>query len=163
VTSWSDRYPKAAAAIAALSSARATTRSLPTAFTVGPGIMRAPPRVQRAPVSTPPSRNPDEDDDDGAATGTDELLGELVDMVLVGADETGGAPEVHLVFKASVLGGVHLRLVKEPEGLRASFLVDDSAGRRAIAAHADDLVARLRDRGFAVTGHDIALRGERGP
>ena len=79
------------------------------------------------------------------------MLGELVDMVLVGADEAkSGRPEVHLQFKSDVIGGLHLRLEKTDAGLHASFLVKDAATRRAVADHVDALVAHLRARGFAV-------------
>jgi hypothetical protein len=79
------------------------------------------------------------------------MLGELVDMVLVGADEAkSGRPEVHLQFKSDVIGGLHLRLEKTDAGLYASFIVKDAATRRAVADHVDALVQHLRARGFAV-------------
>ncbi|OGQ18165.1 MAG: hypothetical protein A2138_27415 [Deltaproteobacteria bacterium RBG_16_71_12] len=87
------------------------------------------------------------------------MLGELVDMVFVSADDeaSSGRHEVHLVFKAEVLGGLHLKLVRQPDGMHATFVVEDAAARRAVAAHVDDLVRHLRDRGITVTHHAIEL------
>jgi hypothetical protein len=95
----------------------------------------------------------DEDDERGerGERDTRALLGELTDMLLVGADDAdSGLPEVHLQFKSDVVGGLHLRLVKKPEGLSAVFMVKDAATRREVAAHVDALVAHLRERGFSV-------------
>ena len=73
-------------------------------------------------------------------------------MVLVGADDAGsGRPEVHLQFKSDVIGGLHLRLVRNDDSLQARFVVKDAATRRAVADHVDALVAHLRARGFAVS------------
>jgi hypothetical protein len=71
-----------------------------------------------------------------------------------------GLPEVHLQFKAEVFGGLHLRLVKRSDGLVASFGVADAAARRAVAGHVDDLIGRLRARGFAVVAHSLEILGE---
>ena len=146
------RYPRCSAALERLlSSSSSSSTSLPPApFRVGPGVLRPPPAVARqAPSSSssssPSSSSPTEAPDTGA------MLGELVDTVLVGADEAkSGRPEVHLQFKSDVIGGLHLRLEKTDAGLHASFLVKDAATRRAVADHVDALVAHLRGRGFAV-------------
>ncbi len=129
---------------------------------VGPAVLRAPPALQRL----TPRRDADSghgDDEDGGDDGaggerkdTAALMGDLVDMVLVGAtDAKSGFPEVHLQFKSEVFGGLFLRLEKTDQGLRARFVVKDAATRRDVAAHVDDLVAHLRERGFAVK--DVAL------
>jgi len=144
------RYPRCSAVLERLLSSTLDRSSLPqAAFRVGPGVLRPPPVVARhAPPSSSSSSSassPSEVPDTG------EMLGELVDMVLVGADEArSGRPEVHLQFKSDVIGGLHLRLEKTDAGLHASFLVKDAATRRAVATHVDALVAHLRARGFAV-------------
>lgn len=89
---------------------------------------------------------------------TEEMLGELVDMVFVSADEAaGGNAEVHLVFKAEVLGGLHMKLVKLPDGMHATFIVDDAAARRAVSDNIDGLVAHLKERGFTIASHKVEL------
>ncbi len=147
-----DRYPRASAALERLLHASPGAAPAPLApFAIGPAVLRQPPERVTASPAVPL--------DDEPASPTDELLGELVDMVFVSADDQQGSgrPEVHLVFKAEVLGGLHLKLVHTPEGMHATFVVDDAAARRAVAAHVDDLVRHLRDRGFAVTHHAIEL------
>lgn len=142
------RYPRCSAVLERLLPSSSDRSSLPqAAFRVGPGVLRPPPAVARQtpPSSTLSSSSLAELPDTG------EMLGELVDMVLVGADEAkSGRPEVHLQFKSDVIGGLHLRLEKTDAGLHASFLVKDAATRRAVADHVDALVAHLRARGFAV-------------
>ncbi len=146
--------PATTAALRALLSTTASTSTASTApFRVGPGVLRAPPPAVRKP------RDPVSVDDDHDGDGGDvdaDLLGELTDMVLVGADDAAsGRAEVHLQFKAEVFGGLHLRMVKEPAGLVATFVVKDAASRRAVADHVDALVSRLRARGFAVLSHAL--------
>lgn len=171
------RYPLALAALERLVGPRpAEARGAPERVLapgrLGPSILRPPPDVARPPA--PPVRHLEE----GAAAGSDgdarteDLLGELVDMVFVSADDLegegrGGGPgdegrgsgqhEVHLVFKAEVLGGLHLRLQKTSEGMHATFVVEDAAARRAVLDHADGLVRHLRERGFRVVGHEVKL------
>jgi hypothetical protein len=142
------RYPRCSAVLERLLSSSSDRSSLPqAAFRVGPGVLRPPPVVAR---QTPPS-SPSSASSSSQVPDTGEMLGELVDMVLVGADEAkSGRPEVHLQFKSDVIGGLHLRLEKTDAGLHASFLVKDAATRRAVATHVDALVAHLRARGFAV-------------
>ena len=148
-------YPHCMATLAQLLSTTTTTATTTTTtFRVGPGVLRAPaPRARRAPVAdghepVAPGRG---DDDDGGGRDTGALLGELTDMMLVGADDAdSGRPEIHLQFKSDVVGGLQLRLVKKPEGLSAVFIVKDAATRRAVVGHVDALVARLRERGFTV-------------
>jgi hypothetical protein len=144
------RYPRCSAVLERLLSSSSDRSSLPhAAFRVGPGVLRPPPVVARhAPPSSSSSSSASSTSE---APDTGEMLGELVDMVLVGADEAkSGRPEVHLQFKSDVIGGLHLRLEKTDAGLHASFLVKDAATRRAVATHVDALVAHLRARGFAV-------------
>jgi hypothetical protein len=84
--------------------------------------------------------------------------GELVDMMLVGSEaDHGGPPEVHLVFRSDVLGGLHLVLTKHATGLRGRVLVEDASAKRNVAAHLDDLVAHLRGRGLTVDHFDIEI------
>jgi hypothetical protein len=160
-----DRYPLCTAALARLMSGSGSV--LPSsiaAFRVGPGVLRAP-----APVARRSGRAASDDDDnyddndDNDASGerdTRALLGELTDMLLVGADDAdSGLPEVHLQFKSDVVGGLHLRLVKKPEGLSAVFMVKDAATRREVAAHVDALVAHLRERGFSVLEARLEVSG----
>jgi hypothetical protein len=145
------RYPRCSAVLERLLSSSSERSSLPhAAFRVGPGVLRPPPVVARhAPPSSSSSSSSASSTSEAPDTG--EMLGELVDMVLVGADEAkSGRPEVHLQFKSDVIGGLHLRLEKTDAGLHASFLVKDAATRRAVATHVDALVAHLRARGFAV-------------
>ena len=150
------RYPHCMATLAQLlSSKTATTATTATAtFRVGPGVLRAPaPLARRAPVADghDPVADGRGDDDDGGRSAPGALLGELTDMMLVGADDAdSGRPEIHLQFKSDVVGGLQLRLVKKPEGLSAVFIVKDAATRRAVVGHVDALVARLRERGFTV-------------
>lgn len=172
------RYPLALAALERLvgprpAEARGAPESVLAPGRLGPAILRPPPDVARP--TTPAIRHLEE----GAAAGadgderTEDLLGELVDMVFVSADDLeGGSPgdegrrpgqhEVHLVFKAEVLGGLHLRLQKTPEGMHATFVVEDAAARRAVLDHADGLVRHLRERGFRVVGHEVRLAGAGG-
>lgn len=121
-------------------------------FTVGPAVLRAPPEV----VLAPHARARPLDDARGEET-TEAMLGELVDLVFVGADDVGaqGHPEVHLVFKAEVLGGLHLRLRKMPDGMHATFVVEDAAARRAVIDHIDGLIAHLKGRGFTIASHRV--------
>ena len=96
------------------------------------------------------------DDVDNDADDTGDLLGELVDMVLVGADDSDSRhPEVHLQFKADVFGGLHLQLQKTPEGLVATFSVADAAARRAVVDQVDGLLVHLKQRGFSIVRHSV--------
>jgi hypothetical protein len=153
-----ERYPKNVAALAALLAARAAPAAPTAPFRVGAAVFRAPPPRRAPPPSTRASidagKTESSDDD------VDDLLGELTDMMLVGAgDADSGHAEVHLQFKSDVFGGLHLRLIKKPEGLVAVFLVNDAATRRAVAAHVDALVARLRDKGFVVVEARLEVAG----
>lgn len=145
--------PATTAALRALLSTSTSTAST-APFRVGPGVLRAPPPAVRKPRGGIDGDGGVHDDSGGDSDG--DLLGELTDMVLVGADDAqSGRAEVHLQFKAEIFGGLHLRLVKEPAGLVATFVVKDAASRRAVADHVDALVARLRGRGFAVLSHAL--------
>lgn len=146
-----ERYPLAAEALRLLLGRGDTaTSALPASFRLGPSVLRAPPAVR----SRAEAAEADEGDDDVDDAG--DLLGELVDMVLVGADDSDSrVPEVHLQFKADVFGGLHLRLQKAPEGLVATFSVADAAARRAVVDHVDALLVRLRERGFAIVRHSV--------
>jgi hypothetical protein len=150
-----DRYPLARATLQRLlRGAAAAPRAPLAAFQLGPAVLRAP--APRSRVGADDDIADDDIADDAVAADDADLLGELVDMVLVGADDSQShLPEVHLQFKADVFGGLHLRLQKAPEGLIACFTVQDAAARRAVVGHLDALVARLRDRGFAVLRADI--------
>ena len=182
-----NRYPHALKAIAAVLANDAAHTGLPddarraltgTSFVVGPAVLRAPPALSRpAPAEVfgefVPQRGPNpqniprpktEDSQrtihpDRADLDTNDKLGELVDMVLVGSaeDSAGGQPEVHLLFKASVFGGLHLRLRKTPAGMHALFTVEDATSRRLVAAHIDDLVHHLNARGIAVASHEVQV------
>ena len=150
-------YPHCMATLAQLltTTTTATTTATTSTFRVGPGVLRAPaPLARRAPVADghdPVADGRGDDDDDDGRRDTGALLGELTDMMLVGADDAdSGRPEIHLQFKSDVVGGLQLRLVKKPEGLSAVFIVKDAATRRAVVGHVDALVARLRERGFTV-------------
>jgi len=148
-TTKQDLYPQTAAALRRLLDDALPRVDARSPFLVGPSVLRAPaPRARE---------NRDERPVDAGAAApratpdTEALLGELVDMVLVSADEAGsGRPEVHLQFKGDVVEGLHLRLVKGPDGLDATFIVSSAAARRAVVDHVDALVERLRDRGFAI-------------
>lgn len=153
------RYPRAEAALDRLlgSAAEPSAATAPLAgFTIGPAVLQRPRERTALPAAAEPLGVPL---DPGGAPATDALLGELVDMVLVSADDedSEGHPEIRLVFKAEVLGGLHLRLVKRPEGMHATFVVEDAAARRAVASFIDDLLAHLRTRGFAIVQHSIEL------
>ena len=154
-----ERYPLAKALLDRMVAARpvGAPSSLPTApFAVGPAVLRAPPEV----ALPPPARARSLEATDGEGEGgTEEMLGEFVDMVFVGADEpgAGGHPEVHLIFKAEVLGGLHLRLVKMPDGMHATFVVEDAAAKRAVVSHVDGLVAHLKGRGFTIASHRVEV------
>lgn len=159
-----DRYPLCSAALARLvSGSGSVLPSSIAAFRVGPGVLRAPAPVARRSGRAADDNDDDSDDEDDDASGerdTRSLLGELTDMLLVGADDAdSGLPEVHLQFKSDVVGGLHLRLVKKPEGLSAVFMVKDAATRREVAAHVDALVAHLRERGFSVLEARLEVSG----
>ena len=147
------RYPLAKALLDRMLAARGKAAPWSTApFAIGPAVLRAPTEVALAP--SPPARP------FGEIDSTEEMLGELVDMVFVGADEpgAGGHPEVHLVFKAEVLGGLHLRLVKMPDGMHATFVVENAAARRAVVDHVDGLVDHLKGRGISIAAHSIKVQ-----
>jgi hypothetical protein len=150
-------FPIAVATLRALlaeKEATTTTTTAPASFRLGPAVLRPPPSTVRKPVIEAAG-----DDDDDDAPETADLLGELLDMVLVGADDAdSGLPEVHLQFKASVFGGLHMKLVKRPEGLAATFIVADAAARRSVADHVDALVVHLRERGFALVSHELRVQ-----
>jgi flagellar hook-length control protein FliK len=154
-----ERYPHAAALLDRLLAAHGAspTSDAPTgAFSVGPAVLRAPPPVFRRAQEAARPRHLDQSlEGEGS---TEEMLGELVDMVFVSADEAqGGNAEVHLVFKAEVLGGLHMKLVKLPDGMHATFMVDDAAARRAVSDNVDGLVAHLKERGFSIASHRIEI------
>jgi hypothetical protein len=156
-----ERYPLALAALERLLGSRAARprgdvdEASDAPFAVGPGILRPPPEVQRRarPAARPLEEGAPVDVD------TEEMLGELVDMVFVSADDDAGSghPEVHLVFKAEVLGGLHLKLVKKSDGMHATFIVEDAAARRAVLASVDGIVTHLKGRGFAVAHHEVQI------
>lgn len=153
-----DRYPRARALLDRMVAARPAPRegagAAHGAFAVGPAVLRAPPEV-----ALPPAVRARPLEAASADGGTEEMLGELVDMVFVGADDVGAAghPEVHLVFKAEVLGGLHLRLRKMPDGMHATFVVEDAAARRAVIDQVDGLVAHLKGRGFTIASHRVEV------
>ncbi|MCC7111876.1 MAG: flagellar hook-length control protein FliK [Deltaproteobacteria bacterium] len=156
------RYPLAEGALdrllsAAPAPARAAAPLEP--FAIGPAVLQRPPERTERPADPEPLGVPTDPGPDGGSGATEELLGELVDMVFVSADDEAarGHHEVHLVFKAEVLGGLHLKLVKMPDGMHATFVVEDAAARRAVASHLDDLVLHLRGRGFTIAQHQIEL------
>lgn len=153
------RYPHALALLERMVAARPTASAGPLPagpFAVGPAVLRAPPPVARR-AGGPPRRLEEALSGESAPV-TEEMLGELVDMVFVSADEArGGHAEVHLVFKAEVLGGLHLRLVKMPDGMHATFVVEDAAARRAVVDHVDELVRHLQARGFTIAQHRVEI------
>lgn len=152
-----DRYPLAVAALRRLRAhvAGGDAAAL-AAFRLGPAVLRPPPATSS--LVRPPAGGVD---DARAQSDDTELLGELVDMVLVGADDsTSRVPEVHLQFKADVFGGLLLRLQKQPDGLVANFVVSDAGARRAVAEHVEALLDRLRGRGFPVVRHSIDVTSE---
>lgn len=153
-----ERYPRATALLGRLLAARGVSTSdalSPTTFSVGPAVLRAPPPVMRRSDTSKPRKLDESLEGEGS---TEEMLGELVDMVFVSADEAkGGNAEVHLVFKAEVLGGLHMKLVKMTDGMHATFMVDDAAARRAVSDNVDGLVAHLKDRGFSIASHRIEV------
>ncbi len=154
-----DRYPLCRSVLTQLLAEReGDAAATTTAFRIGPGVLRAPPpRVVRPATSAPPAR--DDDSADGGRD-VDDMLGELTDMLLVGANEgKSGHPEVHLQFKSHVFGGLHLRLVKKPEGFSAVFVAEDAATRRAVAGHVDALVDHLRARGFTISEARLETAG----
>lgn len=150
-----ERYPRARAALERLLQGATADRgqAAPLAgFAIGPSVLRQPPERPAVPTPAVPLDAP-------GTTGTEEMLGELVDMVFVSADDEAGSGrhEVHLVFKAEVLGGLHLKLVKMPDGMHATFVVEDATARRAVVSHIDELVLHLRARGFTIAKHQIEL------
>ncbi len=146
-------YPKSMAALRRMMAH--TQPSQTGAFVLGPSVLRAPASRVRATVT---NDAPVHDDGPLAAKSTDALLGELTDMVLVSADDAhSGRPEVHLQFKGDVIEGLHLRLVKEKDGLAAFFVVQDALARRAVEPHVEALVARLRERGFSITSATLTI------
>lgn len=149
-----DRYPRAAALLEKLAGAAMRPAPAPLAeFSVGAAVFRPPPDVVRSTVK--PRKLDESLEGEGV---TEEILGELVDMVFVSADEsTSNNAEVHLVFKAEVLGGLHMKLVRMPDGMHATFIVEDANARREVANHVDDLVAHLKGRGFSVASHHIEI------
>ncbi len=153
-----ERYPRALVLLERLLAARggSVTTSAPAGpFSVGPAVLRAPPQVMRRSDASKPRKLDESLEGDGS---TEEMLGELVDMVFVSADEArGGNAEVHLVFKAEVLGGLHMKLVKMPDGMHATFMVDDAAARRAVSDNVDGLVLHLKERGFSIASHRIEV------
>jgi len=150
-----ERYPLNTATLSRLLAERSSPSTSTAAFRIGPGVLRAPPRAARPAVDVAVVEN-----NDDAAPDVDDMLGELTDMLLVGADEgKSGHPEVHLQFKSDVFGGLHLRLVKKPAGFSAVFVVDDAATRRAVADHVDALVQRLRDKGFTIAEARLDVSG----
>ncbi len=156
MTRGAELYPLALTTLAALDGPDAAQQTPPMPFRVGPAVLRAPAHV----VSTPQLEEVEEVVDATAAAGH---LGELVEMLLVTADEsTTGSQELHLIFKADVLGGLSLRLQHTPQGLAARFTVTDATAQRAVEVHIDALVAHLRARGFAIVGHEI-VRADAGP
>jgi hypothetical protein len=79
------------------------------------------------------------------------ILGDILDMAFVSKQQsTSGVPEVHLVFRSDVFGGMQMHLKKTDVGLVARVLVDSSHTRRMLMPHIDDLTRNLTDRGFAV-------------
>ncbi len=125
---------------------------------MGPAVLRAPPDIARQAAGAAPAALEDGGDLAPPPPGTEEMLGELVDMVFVSAEESSsGGHEVHLVFKAEVLGGLHMKLKRTPEGMHATFVVEDAAARRAVHDHVDGLVAHLKERGFTIIGHAIEI------
>ena len=159
-----ERYPQTLAALRSLltSSGRlspgsAAALKIGESGVLGPAVLRARPALSRPRPSAAAQSTGSADEE---RPDVDTLLGELLDMVLVGADEgRSGRPEVHLQFKSDVFGGLHLRLVKQPQGLEAFFIVDDAATRRAVQHQIEDLVAHLRGRGFAVTEAHLDVAG----
>jgi hypothetical protein len=155
-----DRYPLAVAALHRILGRGdvgvvAADAGALAAFRLGPAVLRAPPPVRAGATVADPHHAPDPASAEDAGS---DLLGELVDMVLVGADDSAThVPEVHLQFKAEVLGGLMLRLQKEPEGLVATFVVADASARRAVVDQVEALLDHLRLRGFAVLRHRIEL------
>ena len=151
-------FPLATAALALLLQEQTTApATAPAPFRLGPAVLRAPPAAARPRQREAAGHSAAPDDD---APETADLLGELLDMVLVGADDAdSGLPEVHLQFKASIFGGLHLRLVKKAQGLDATFVVADAAARREVAAHVEELVLHLKARGFALLSHELKVQG----
>jgi hypothetical protein len=153
-----ERYPLSLAILERLMQGRLGASSSPAKlelpvvpFTVGPAVLRAPPEIARGHDEV------DAFDVEPPNTSTDDMLGELVDMVFVSAEENHGEHEVHLVFKAEVLGGLHMKLVKKADGMHATFVVEDAAARRAVVDHVDGLVAHLKGRGFSIASHTIEV------
>ena len=154
-------YPLAVSTLKALlaeksASSSSASSSSASSFRVGPGVLRAPPAVRRPSGSV--GEGVVDGGEDGEEKSTSELLGELLDMVLVGADDAdSGLPEVHLQFKADVFGGLHLKLVKRKDGLDAQFIVADAAARRAVVDHVEELVKHLKTRGFTIVSHALVV------
>ena len=149
-----ERYPLAKATLERLLCQAPAGQEPPplTGFSIGPAVLRPPPERAAVGAAGPSLDAPTE-------PRTEEMLVELVDMVFVSADDeaASGRHEVHLVFKAEVLGGLHLKLVRMPDGMHATFVVEDAAARRAVVAHVDDLVRHLRERGFTIAQHQVEL------
>lgn len=120
----------------------------PAPFVVGAPIMRPPADI----VTEPPPRAPEE-----VAGQTQGHLDDMVEVVLVGKPEDGKS-EIHLLFKEDVLQGLYLVLQRRSDGLFAQFTVGDDTSRRAVLGRVDELVARLRDRGMAIAGYDVAVK-----
>lgn len=123
-------------------------------FALGPSIMRPPPDIARA---RPAALQQDgEGAEDAPRSRTDLLMEDMVDMMLVGDDD--GSQQIHLVFKEEVFGGLHLKLERRPEGLFATFVVDDDTHRRGVEGQVAMLLSRLRSQGTRIAGHVVELR-----
>jgi len=64
-------------------------------------------------------------------------------------------PEVHLAFREEVMAGVYLKLRFETAGVRAIFMVQDAAGRRAARAYGEEILARLASKGLRTTTVEV--------
>jgi flagellar hook-length control protein FliK len=156
------RYPLAEAALARLLGEEEAPAPQPTSrdvddgpFSLGPAIMRPPPEI----AQPAPEPDPAGDEEVSARARTDELMEDMVEMLLVGDDEDG-QQQIHLSFKEDVFGGLYLKLERTGDGLFARFIVNDNHARRGVEGHVETLLARLRDRGMRIAGHEVEMRDD---
>jgi len=81
---------------------------------------------------------------------------QMLDAYFVG--ESDDESQVHLAFKDEVLGGVHVVLEQQEEGLFARFITSDNNTRRLIESSVHVLLQRLKDKGLKVSGYAVTLR-----
>jgi hypothetical protein len=86
---------------------------------------------------------------------------QLVESVQVGLDRAGRA-EVRFDVTDGPLKGLEVRLLAGAGGVEASFVADDAATRRALAAPLEELRRTLAEQGITVARLEVAVRADVG-